>query len=123
MLNLDGKNILVVEDEEMNFIYLKQIFKLTKGNIQRVKTGESAIDACKNNSFDIVLMDIQLPDISGKEATIAIRKFDKEVPIIAQTACRTPDELDAVLDSGCNDVLVKPFKIEDFNKIVGKYLP
>lgn len=115
MINLSGKNILVVEDEDMNFIYLKQILKLTKGNFVRVKTGQAAIDACKEKKFDLILMDIQLPDMSGVSATKSIRTFNPDIPIIAQTACRTPDELDKVLAAGCNDILVKPFKIEDFS--------
>ena len=123
MLNLDGKNILVVEDEDMNFIYLKQIFKLTKGNIKRVKTGQTAIEACKAKEYDIILMDIQLPDMPGTQVTRSIRQFDRETPIIAQTAYRTPDELDKVIASGCNDVLIKPFKIEDFSNIIQKYVP
>jgi CheY-like chemotaxis protein len=122
MIDLTGKKILVVEDEEMNFIYLKQLFKLTKGDFHRVKTGLSAISACKELVFDFVLMDIQLPDISGLEATKEIRKFNKTIPIIAQTACRTPDELEKVIKSGCNDVLIKPFKITDFSSIIEKYI-
>lgn len=122
MLNLSGKNILVVEDEDMNFIYLKQIFKLTKGDIHRVKTGQSAINACQEQVFDFILMDIQLPDISGIQATKEIRKFNSTIPIIAQTACRTPHEIDTVLESGCNDVLIKPFKIGDFTKTIEKYI-
>ncbi len=122
MLDLTGKNILVVEDEDMNFIYLRQIFKLTNGEITRVKTGKSAIETCLEGSFDFILMDIQLPDISGIKATKEIRKFNMAIPIIAQTACRTPDELDKVLSAGCNDVLIKPFKLEDFSSLISKYI-
>jgi CheY-like chemotaxis protein len=122
MLNLSGKTILVVEDEDMNFIYLKQIFRITKGEIQRVKTGKDAINACKENNFDFILMDIQLPDISGIQATKAIREFNTTIPIIAQTACRTPDEIDKVKEAGCNDVLIKPFKISEFQDTIKHYI-
>jgi CheY-like chemotaxis protein len=122
MINLSGKHILVVEDDDMNFIYLKQIIMLVKGDITRVKTGKAAIEACKEKSFDFVLMDIQLPDISGITTTKTIRKFNPTIPIIAQTACRTPDELETVLAAGCNDILIKPFKMEDFNSKIEKHI-
>lgn len=122
MIDLTGKNILVVEDEEMNFIYLKQIFKITKGDVVRAKNGQSAIDTCKSGSFDFVLMDIQLPDMSGISATKAIREFNQTIPIIAQTACRTPEDLNKVREAGCNDILIKPFKIEDFSNIISNYI-
>lgn len=121
VVDLSGKKILVVEDDEMNFIYLKQIFKLTKGEITRTKYGHEAIDFARDNRYDIILMDIQLPDISGNEATRKIRDFDTETPIIAQTASRTPDDTDLSLDAGCTEVLVKPFTIDDFSKVLSKY--
>ncbi|QQS50781.1 MAG: response regulator [Bacteroidota bacterium] len=122
MINLAGKNVLVVEDEQMNFIYIKQIFNLTGGNITRVMTGQAAIDICREKTFDLVLMDIQLPDISGIQATKAIRLFLPDIPIIAQTACRSQTELDEVLVAGCNSILLKPFKIDEFSRIVGELL-
>ncbi len=122
MINLEGKNFLIVEDEDMNFIYLKQIFKLTKGNIDRVKTGESAINHCKEKDYDFILMDIQLPDMTGIDATKAIRKFNPSIPIIAQSAIKTEDEIESVLEAGCNDVLTKPFKLEDFSEKIQKFL-
>lgn len=122
MIDLTGKKILIVEDEEMNFIYLRQIFKITKGDITRVKTGESAISTCNENSFDLVLMDIQLPDMSGIQATKSIRTFNPNIPIIAQTACRTPEELNKVKEAGCNDILSKPFKIDEFSQLISKYI-
>ncbi|MBN1597121.1 MAG: response regulator [Bacteroidales bacterium] len=122
IVNLSNKNILVVEDDEMNFIYLSQIFKLTKGNITRVKNGKDALSQAKENKFDIILMDIQLPDINGNTVTKQIREFDNKTPIIAQTASRSPEETDETLEAGCTDVLVKPFTIEDFSKIIGNFI-
>jgi CheY-like chemotaxis protein len=122
IVDLSGKKILVVEDDEMNFIYLKQIFKLTKGDVTRVKYGNEAVNYAKDNKFDIILMDIQLPDISGNEATREIRNFDTATPIIAQTASRTPDETDLSLEAGCTEILVKPFTIDDFSRVMSKYV-
>ena len=122
LVDLSGKKLLVVEDDEMNFIYLTQLFKLTKGDITRAKSGREALDLAKNNKYDIILMDIQLPDISGREVTREIRNFDIDTPIIAQTASRTPDETDDSLDAGCTEVLVKPFTLDDLSNILMKYL-
>lgn len=122
VINLEGKDVLVVEDDDMNFIYMRQIFKLTKGNITRAINGAEALEKARKNSYDLILMDIQLPDISGAEITKQIRTFNAEVPIIAQTASRTPDETDVCLESGCTDILFKPFTINDFSGIVKKYI-
>lgn len=122
LVDLSGKKLLVVEDDEMNFIYLTQIFKLINGNITRAKSGQEALNYAKNNKYDIILMDIQLPDISGRDVTREIRNYDKDTPIIAQTASRTPDETDDTLDAGCTDVLIKPFTINDLSNLLVKYI-
>lgn len=121
-VDLTGKKLLVVEDDDMNYIYLSQIFKLTNGEFFRAKTGSEALKMAKTGEYDIILMDIQLPDISGNEVTKQIREFNRQTPIIAQTASRTPDETDEALLAGCSEVLVKPYTIDDFSKVVVKYI-
>jgi CheY-like chemotaxis protein len=122
MINLDNKNILVVEDDDMNFIYLRQVFKVIKGNLVRVKSGRAGIDACNNQQFDVILMDLKLPDISGYEATQEIRKTNSTIPIIVQTASILPEDHDEALKSGCNFVLVKPFKIDELSEVLSKVI-
>jgi CheY-like chemotaxis protein len=122
LVNLTDKKILVVEDDDMNFIYLSQIFKMTKGTIIRAKNGNSALQIAQNEKFDLILMDIKLPDLSGREVTRKIRQFDTETPIIAQTASRTPDETDEALNAGCTAVLIKPYTIDEFSELMKKYL-
>jgi CheY-like chemotaxis protein len=122
LVDLTNKKILVVEDDDMNFIYLAQIFKIMKGNISRAKNGNSALQLARNENFDIILMDLKLPDINGIEVTHQIRQFDPHTPIIAQTASRTPEETDGALDAGCNEILVKPYTLNDFSEVISKYL-
>ena len=122
VVNLENKKLLVVEDDDMNYLYLIQLFKLTKGDIHRAKMGRQAIDMATEENFDLILMDIQLPDITGNDVTRKIRESDQETPIIAQTASRTPEDVDAAMDAGCTDVLIKPFTINDFSRIVRKYI-
>jgi DNA-binding response OmpR family regulator len=112
----------VVEDDDMNYIYLTQIFKLTKGDITRAKTGKQALSYAHENKYDIILMDIQLPDISGNDVVKNIREFDANTPIIAQTASRTPDETEESIEAGCSSVLIKPFTIDDLSEAVRIYL-
>jgi CheY-like chemotaxis protein len=121
-VNLEGKSILVVEDDNMNFIYLQQIFKITKGKIVRAIKGQEALDLVKENDFDLILMDIQLPDIMGTEVTRQIRSLDASTPIIAQTASRAPEETDQCMKAGCSDVMIKPFTLNDFSRIVRKHM-
>jgi CheY-like chemotaxis protein len=119
----ENSTILVVEDDEMSFLYLNQIFRLTRNGVVRARNGNEAIQISRNNKdVDLILMDIQLPDIDGNTVTREIRKFNRELPIIAQTAGKTQQERDIALESGCNEVLVKPFKMEELTGLLEKYL-
>jgi two-component system CheB/CheR fusion protein len=123
LLNLEGKRILVVEDDDMSYILLSQIFKLTKGEILRAKNGREALLLFRNDpAIDLVLMDIQLPDINGKTVTSEMIAHNNKTPIIAQTAGKSPQEIDAAIAAGCSYVLIKPFKMEELMEILKKYL-
>jgi CheY-like chemotaxis protein len=122
MPDLTDKKILIVEDDEMNFIYLSQIFRLIKGSIFRAKNGKTALLMAQENNFDVILMDIQLPDINGLDVTREIRKYNKKTPIIAQTAARNPDETDEALEAGCTDILIKPYTINELTQLLAKVL-
>jgi CheY-like chemotaxis protein len=122
-MSLQNKKILIVEDDDMSFIYLSQIFKIAQIAIIRAKTGYEAIDiATHDTQIDLILMDIQLPDINGIEVTERIRSFYPDMPIIAQTAAKGEHEKDAMIDAGCTDILVKPFRMEDLLLKINKYL-
>lgn len=121
--NWKEKNILIVEDDELSFEYLREILKETKANIFHAKDGQSAINYCKDeNRIDLVLMDIQLPGIDGNTATKKIREFDKEVPIIAQTAYALEEERKKILQAGCNDYVSKPINEQELYKKMHNYL-
>ena len=123
-MGLQNKKILIVEDDDMNFIYLNQIFKIAQISIIRAKTGHEAIEMAQlNREIDLILMDIQLPDINGIEVTEKIRKFNSDLPIIAQTASRRDDEKDTFLNAGFTDILAKPFKMEELLSKIEEYIP
>ena len=73
------------------------------------KNGVQAIEACRNNpDLDLVLMDIRMPEMDGNEATHQIRKFNKDVIIIAQTTHALSGDREKAIEAGCNDYITKP---------------
>jgi len=122
MLNLKGKSVLVVEDDEMCYLYLRQVFNLTGCRLLRAETGSEALDLFRENRFDVILMDIRLPDIDGTQVTREIRRSNPDVPVIAQTAGNTMDEVERAMESGCTEVLVKPFSMETLFSAISRHL-
>jgi PAS domain S-box-containing protein len=126
--SLDGARILLVEDNSMNQFLANQILKKWNAAVMFAETGKEAITIMENNTFDIILMDLQMPEMNGYDATTAIRngehgKCKSEVPIIALTADAFEETKMRVLQTGMNDFITKPFKQDElFAKIV-KHLP
>jgi signal transduction histidine kinase/CheY-like chemotaxis protein/outer membrane protein assembly factor BamD (BamD/ComL family) len=117
-LELEKINILIVEDNKINQMITKKILSKMKLNCEIVDNGEDAVDLVKENTYDIVLMDIHMPGISGIEATKRIRAFDKELTIFALTAVTLDDKMQEFDEAGFDDIISKPFKQEDFEKLL-----
>jgi two-component system, cell cycle response regulator DivK len=121
--DLQNKKLLVVEDDDMSFLYLNQLLLLSKSTFIREKTGIDALQQFRNqDDFDLILMDIQLPDMDGKQVTKEIRSVNTSIPIIAQTASRSAFEQEQILAAGCTAVLLKPFTMEEFYQILLDHL-
>jgi CheY-like chemotaxis protein len=121
--DLENKQILVVEDDDLSYLYLSQILMTTKGIITREISGIGAIEQFRSGKrFDLVLMDIQLPDIDGKQVTGKIRMLNRTVPIIAQTAGKSSSERDLAIEAGCTDLITKPYTMDELLEVIGKYL-
>lgn len=118
--DLKGLHVLVVEDNKINQVITKKMLNKKEITCDIANNGNEAIDLAKANKYDAILMDIHMPGISGEEATRQIRKFDKEIPIIALTAISLDDSLDSFYAAGCNDVVTKPFKPEVFYQKIGE---
>jgi len=116
------KKIMVVEDDEISYQYIHELLNETNVLLTHVKTGRKAIEMLKNEKFDLILMDIQLPDIDGNNTTKEIRKFNKQVPIIAQTANAMADDRNKSILAGCNDYLPKPINANALLKTIKAYL-
>ena len=104
----DILKILIVEDEETNFIYLREALITSKIKVEHATNGKIAIQKVMSMDFDLVLMDIKMPVLNGHDATKEIRLFNKDIPIIMQTAYNNYSDIDKSYEAGCNDVLVKP---------------
>ena len=121
--NWENKTFLVVEDEESNFKLIQAVLRKTKAKIIWVTDGKHAVEECMNNDeIDIVLMDIKMPIMDGFEATRQIKKFNKNLPIIAQTAYAMVEDRENSLIAGCNDYVSKPIDIPEFLKKISNFI-
>jgi CheY-like chemotaxis protein len=115
--------ILIAEDEETSEEYITTIVQDFGKEIINVQNGKDAVEACHNNQdIDLVLMDIRMPEMDGYEATRQIRKFNKDVIIIAQTAYALSGDKEKAIEAGCNDYITKPVKKEELIKKIQKIL-
>jgi PAS domain S-box-containing protein len=101
--------ILVVEDDEISFSLLTRTLQNISSEVLHAITGVQAIETCRRNpDIDLILMDIRMPEMDGLEATQRIRKFNKDVIIIAQTANAFTGDREKAIGAGCNDYIIKP---------------
>ncbi|MEX0996170.1 MAG: response regulator [Flavobacteriaceae bacterium] len=111
---LENLNVLVVEDNKINQMITKKILEKNKIICSVADNGEDAVKMVKDNHYDLILMDIHMPGISGIEATQQIKEFKKDIPVIALTAVTIDENLDDFYKAGFNEIIPKPFKTEDF---------
>lgn len=121
--NLEQQTILVVEDEERNWLLLRDIIETCNGQAIWAESGMQAIDKVNTNpDIKLVFMDLQLPFMSGIETTRKIREFNSTIPVIAQTAYSDPDLLNKCTKAGCNKYLLKPINIKEMHNVLGDFL-
>lgn len=120
-LPLIGKKILVVDDNEVNAMVFCCFLDEWGCETSVAVNGVEAIALAEGNRFDMILMDIHMPVLGGREATDKIRKFSK-VPIIALTASTLEADIVDAMKAGASDYLLKPVTSADLFKVVSKYL-
>lgn len=114
--------VLIAEDEEFSDTYLTIIIEGLSSHIYHAKTGQETINICRENpDIDLILMDIKMPELDGYDATMEIRKFNKDVVIIAQTAYALEGDRDKALAIGCNDYISKPVIQHELLEMIGKW--
>ncbi len=122
MFDWSDKNVLVAEDEDLNYKVLESILTRAKANVWRAKDGVEAIEVCQATTIDLVLMDIQMPRMDGYVATRKIKQFNKNLPVIAQTSYAMAGERENCLAAGCDDYLSKPLNLEELLIKCNRYL-
>ena len=115
------KRILVVEDIEVNFMQINAFLK-KEYTILWVTNGEEAVKSFLRDTPDLILMDIRMPVMNGIEATAKIRTMSADIPIIAVTAHAFYTEQKQALAAGCNEVVSKPYSMEQLKVAIEKYI-
>ncbi|MGZ5948484.1 MAG: response regulator, partial [Caulobacteraceae bacterium] len=103
-----GKRVLLVEDNPINALLARALLTREGCEIDHATCGDEAIAAVKVGAYDLVLMDMRMPGLSGEETARALRTMGVETPIVALTANAFEDDRHACLAAGMNDFLVKP---------------
>jgi hypothetical protein len=115
--------ILIVEDDEINLMFLKVLLRKNAEIMLVARNGHEAISLLKNNpAIDLVLMDLKIPVLNGYETTAQMRQFNQDVVIIAQTAFAFEGDREKALLAGCDDYIAKPFRKEQLKMMIEKHL-
>ena len=118
------KTVLIVEDNELNLKLFRDLLEAHDIKTLEVRDGTKAVQVVEESMPHLILLDIQLPHISGFDISRELKKRDKtkHIPIIAVTAFAMHDDQDKILAAGCEDYMAKPISIGPFVTMVRKYL-
>ncbi|MBU0962214.1 MAG: response regulator, partial [Proteobacteria bacterium] len=119
-------SVLLAEDDEINRIFVEELLKARQCRVVSVENGQGVLDVLENDQFDIVLMDIQMPEMDGIQAIRHIRETEKEsgqhLPVIALTAHAMEEHRNQCLLAGMDDFLAKPLDVEELFAVMKKYV-
>ena len=122
-IDWSSRKCLLVDDNKDVLIYLNRILTDTGVTILTARSGFEAIELIKTTpDIDVVLLDMQMPEMNGIEATREIRKIRKDIPIIAQTAFIFEDDKDIILEAGCDACLIKPIRREHLLTVMSSFV-
>jgi PAS domain S-box-containing protein len=121
--NWSNKICLLVDDNKDVLLYLNRVLSDTGIKTLTARSGAEALEIVKNTPvIDVVLLDMQMPEMNGIEATREIRKIRKDIPIIAQTAFIFEDDKDIILEAGCDACLIKPIRKDHLLTVMSSFL-
>ncbi len=118
--DLISKKILIVEDNKINQMITRKILEGKNFDCDIANNGIEALAKIKETQYDLVLMDIHMPGMDGKQCTREVRKFDRELPIIALTAVTLDESEKEFYEIGFDDIIPKPFKMNEFFEKIQK---
>jgi two-component system cell cycle response regulator DivK len=124
MASGDTKTVLVVEDNELNMKLFHDLLEAHGYGILQTKDGMEALQIARDHKPDLILMDIQLPEVSGLEVTKWIKEDDnlKSIPVIAVTAFAMKGDEEKIREGGCEAYIAKPISVANFLQTVQKFL-
>lgn len=115
---LKDKKILIVEDEVSNYELLKAMLRKAQVNIIWAQNGTDAVDLCRKDRFQLIFMDIKMPEMNGYEAIRQIRKMGIKTPVIAQTAYARIEDENRILAMGFDDYIAKRIDRQKLFKVI-----
>lgn len=122
-VNWSNRTCLLVDDNKDVLLYLNRTLADTHIKTLNARSGPEAIELVKSTpSIDVVLLDMQMPEMNGIEATREIRNIRKDIPIIAQTAFIFEDDKDIILEAGCDACLIKPIRKDHLLTVMSSFL-
>lgn len=111
--------ILLIEDNELNLKLMKDILESQKYEVDAAKDGQDGLDKANSNEYDLILLDLQMPVVSGYDFLDA---YKKKTPVIVVSACAMDEEISRAKALGCSDFITKPIKIAEFLMTVKNYV-
>ncbi|MBN2625689.1 MAG: response regulator [Spirochaetales bacterium] len=119
---MEGASILVVDDDEINRLYLKTTLEGRDARIDEAHNGQEAVEKAAGKSYDLILMDISMPVMNGLDATREIRKMKKNLPVLAVTANAFEEDFKRITEAGLDDVVLKPVDEEQLMTKISTWL-
>ncbi|SNS96173.1 Signal transduction histidine kinase [Ekhidna lutea] len=119
---ITGKRILLVEDNQMNIMVAEKFLKKWELNVEVAHNGQEAVEMMMEKSYDLILMDLQMPIMDGYKATRKIRTFNQKTPIIALTASALLKVRQEVIAAGMNDYITKPFDPNELRRKIASFI-
>lgn len=117
-----GNKILIAEDNPMNVIVISKLLEARGMDVDVVSDGKEALKFCRKNTYDLIFMDVHMPEMDGIEATLKLRQSDLKTPIVALSADVTNEAIKEARSAGMQDYLTKPFTNEALEEVLSKYL-
>jgi len=119
-----AQTILIVEDNELNMKLFRDLLEAQGYDVIQTRDGMQALDLARSERPDLIVMDIQLPQVSGLEVTKWIKADDdlKHIPVVAVTAFAMKGDEEKIREGGCEAYVAKPISVNDFLSTIRKYL-
>ncbi|PKN41920.1 MAG: hypothetical protein CVU60_09195 [Deltaproteobacteria bacterium HGW-Deltaproteobacteria-18] len=125
--NIKGRRILLVEDDQVSAVAQRSLLSRQGAEVVHVRSGLEALETLRSRPFDLVVMDVQMQDMDGIEATMRIRRGEagetvRDIPVIALTACAMAGDRERFLGVGMNGYVAKPMDIREMLRVTGEVM-